>query len=182
MNHNEQPETRLKQGFLQVYTGDGKGKTTSALGLAIRCVGSGANVYIGQFIKQYDYSETQIIRRRFPEITLEQYGRGCFISNTPTKEDIQLARNGHDKLREALVSEKYRLVIADEINVAANLGLLQTKDLLELGRNRPATVELVMTGRDAPAELIDMADLVSEIRDIKHYYRNGITARKGIEC
>ncbi len=169
-------------GFVQVYTGDGKGKTTAALGLAMRCVGSGGNVYIGQFIKQHEYCEVLTVRQRFPEITLEQYGRGCFITNAPSAEDIELAHNGLDKLRQALLSENYRLVIADEINVAAELGLLQTADLLELCRCRPAGVELVMTGRNAPPELINSADLVSEIREIKHYYSAGVTARKGIEC
>lgn len=169
-------------GFIQVYTGDGKGKTTAALGLAMRCIGSGGNIYIGQFIKQHDYSEVSIIRRRFPEITLEQYGRGCFITTAPAAEDVKLAQDGLNTLRKALISGKYRMVIADEINVAADLGLLQTTDLLALCHCRPKNVELVMTGRNAPAELISLADLVSDIREIKHYYQAGIPARKGIEC
>lgn len=169
------------QRFFQVYTGEGKGKTTAALGLALRAVGAGYQVYIGQFIKNAPYSETISLKRFEDCIELHQYGRGCFIHGPPQPEDIEAARTGYSALKEALCSGKYQLVIADEINVAYDCSLLSEQDLLDLIALRPPDVELVFTGRGAPDSVIDRADLVTEMREVKHYFRKGILARKGIE-
>ncbi|WP_028586038.1 cob(I)yrinic acid a,c-diamide adenosyltransferase [Desulfogranum mediterraneum] len=169
------------QGYVQVYTGEGKGKTTAALGLALRAVGAGLRVYIGQFIKNAPYSELTALKRFSQEITICQYGLGCFIYGPPSQEDLEAARQGFVTLRSALTGGEYDLVIADEINVAYDCKLLSEDDLLELIGLRPLEVELVLTGRGAPARVLEQADLVTEMRPLKHYYSRGIQARKGIE-
>jgi cob(I)alamin adenosyltransferase len=169
------------QGFVHVYTGDGKGKTTAALGLALRAAGAGMKIYIGQFIKSADYSEIKALRRFKDQIVLEQYGRGCFIRGNPCEADIVAARTGLQSVRNALTSGDYQLVIADEANVAVGCGLLDEADLLGLIAARPPGVELVLTGRKAPPEVVAKADLVTEMKEIKHYYQKGILAREGIE-
>jgi len=169
------------QGFVQVYTGDGKGKTTAALGLALRAAGAGFRVYLGQFVKNDAYSELDILSRLADRITVEQYGRGCFLLTEPGPADIAAARQGLATLDTAMASGAFDLVIADEINVACVLGLLGEQDLLDLMRRRPPAVELVLTGRGAPAAVVARADLVTEMRPVKHYYDRGVLARKGIE-
>ena len=169
------------QGFVQVYTGDGKGKTTAALGLALRAAGAGLRVYIGQLIKNADYSELQTLHRLADLITIEQHGRGCMLVTKPDQTDIDAARAGLLALTTALHSGTFDLVIADEINVACALGLLVEQDLLDLLAERPEEVELVLTGRGAPASVLERADLVTEMRSVKHYYDQGVPARKGIE-
>jgi cob(I)alamin adenosyltransferase len=169
------------QGFVHVYTGDGKGKTTAALGLALRAAGAGMKIYIGQFIKNADYSEIKALRRFRDQIVLEQYGRGCFIRGNPCEADIEAARTGLQSIQNALVSGDYQLVIADEANVAVGCGLLYEADLLALMAARPPGVELVLTGRKAPPAVVAQADLVTEMKEIKHYYQKGILAREGIE-
>jgi len=169
------------QGYVQVYTGDGKGKTTAALGLALRAAGAGLRVYIGQFIKNADYSELRILRRLADAITIEQYGLGCMLIHAPTAADIDAARRGLAAIDAALTAGTFDLVIADEINVACALGLLDERDLLGLMARRPPAVELVLTGRGAPAPVLDRADLVTEMRSVKHYYERGVPARRGIE-
>ena len=169
------------QGFVQVYTGDGKGKTTAALGLALRAVGAGLKVYIGQFIKNAAYSEIAALQRFADSITIEQFGRGCFILTEPDQADRDAARQALAAIGEILASGAYDLVIADEANVAVALGLIGEDDLLALIDRRPPQVELVLTGRGAPPLVMDRADLVTEMRLVKHYYDRGILARKGIE-
>lgn len=169
------------QGFVQVYTGEGKGKTTAALGLALRAVGAGLKVYIGQFIKNTDYSEIKALQRLGDQITLAQYGRGCFLLTALCQADIDAARQGLVTLEQALTSGTYDLVIADEANVAVALHLLREDDLLALIDRRPPQVELVLTGRGAPSRVLARADLVTEMRSLKHYYDQGVLARKGIE-
>lgn len=169
------------QGFVQVYTGDGKGKTTAVLGLALRAAGAGLKVYIGQFIKNADYSEIKALQRFADCITLEQYGRGCFILTAPSQADIDAARQGLATLHRVLASGAYDLVIADEANVAVALQLLSEDDLLALIDRRPPQVELVLTGRGALPRVLERADLVTEMRLVKHYYDRGVLARKGIE-
>ena len=169
------------QGFVQVYTGDGKGKTTAALGLAIRAAGAGLRVYIGQLIKNAEYSELVILRRLADHITVEQFGRGCFLLTQPDREDIEAAQQGLKAITRAMESGHYDLVVADEINVAVPLGLLNEADLLHLIDRKPAEVELVLTGRGAPAGVLTRADLVTEMCSRKHYYDRGVEARKGIE-
>ncbi len=169
------------QGFVQVYTGDGKGKTTAALGLALRAAGAGLRVYFGQFIKNADYSEIKALARFADCITVHQFGRGCFLLTEPAPEDRAAARRGLDGVRRALVSGDYDLVIADEANVAVALGLIEPEDLVALIDQRPEQVELVLTGRSAPDAVLARADLVTEMRCVRHYYDRGVLARKGIE-
>ncbi len=171
----------MRQGFTHVYTGNGKGKTTAALGLALRAAGAGLKVYIGQFIKSAEYSEIKALGRFKDQITLVQFGRGCFIRGTPCDADIEAARNGLRALFDALTSGAYDLVIADEANVAFGCGLITEEDLLGFMDARPAAVELVLTGRGAPSAVIARADLVTEMVEVKHYYQRGILARDGIE-
>lgn len=167
-------------GYVHVYTGNGKGKTTAALGLALRAICAGKKIYIGQFIKGMHYSELDAVKY-LPNLVIEQYGRGCFIRGKPTEEDIKLARNGLKRAREVLNNQTFDIVILDEINVAIFYKLLDVAEVLELITNRPRGVELILTGRYAPKEIVEMADLVTEMVEVKHYYRQGVPARKGIE-
>jgi len=169
------------QGYVQVYTGSGKGKTTAALGLALRAAGAGLNVFIGQFAKGMEYSEIKAIRERLPEITIRQYGRDCFIVNQPTEEDIKLARQGLDEIKEVIQSGKYDVVILDEANIAVHFGLFLISDLLKVLDLKPANTEIIITGRKAHPDLVKAADLVTEMLEIKHYYQQGVQARQGIE-
>ena len=169
------------KGYIHVYTGNGKGKTTAAFGMALRAVGAGLKVFIGQFVKGKTYNENVAIARHLKNVTVKQYGLGCFIVNTPTEDDIKAARKGLDEMRKIIQKGKYNMVIMDEVNIALYYKLIDIEDLLEIIKNKPEHVELVLTGRYAPQELIDKADLVTEMKEIKHYYRKGIEARKGIE-
>ncbi len=171
----------LKQGYVQVYTGDGKGKTTAALGLALRAAGAGLKVYIGQFIKGMHYAELDALKRFEDLITIKQFGSGCFIHGDPTPEDIELARQGLQLMKDVVAAGDHDVVILDEANVSVFLGLFTTQDLLDVIDVKPEHVELVITGRRAPQEVIDRADLVTEMREIKHYYTQGVEAREGIE-
>ncbi len=169
------------QGYVQVYTGDGKGKTTAALGLALRSAGAGLKVFIGQFIKSATYSEIKALERFSDLITIQQFGRGCFIRGNPCQADIDVARQGLDAIGTALRSGDYDVVIADEANVAFGCKLVSEADLIALIDARPADVELVLTGRNAPPAVIERADLVTEMKSVRHYYEKGVMARKGIE-
>jgi cob(I)alamin adenosyltransferase len=171
----------LSRGYVQVYTGDGKGKTTAAIGLAVRAAGAGLRVFIGQFIKGMDYAEIGALERFGDAITIKQYGRGCFIRGDPTAEDIAMAQEALREMKEIVASGKYDVVILDEANVAHYFKLFSTDDLLSVIDVKPEHVELVFTGRKAPQELIERADLVTEMREIKHYYQLGVQARAGIE-
>lgn len=171
----------MTRGYVQVYTGNGKGKTTAALGLALRAAGAGHRVFIGQFIKEGRYSEIEALERLSEWIDCRQYGRGCWLRGNPRTEDIDLAQNALAKIRERLSKGGYQVVILDEIVTAQFFGLVDVWDLLQLIEARPPEVELVMTGRYAPLELIEAADLVTEMREVKHYYHQGVLARKGIE-
>lgn len=166
--------------MIQVYTGNGKGKTTCALGLALRAVGAGLKVYIIQFIKGRHYSEIKALEK-IKNIKIEQCGRGCFIKDKPSPKDILLAKTGLVKIRKAILSRRFNLIILDEINVALHLKLLNTEDILNLIAITPKNIELVLTGRYAPTSIRKIADLVSEIKEVKHYFKNGVKARKGIE-
>lgn len=174
----------MARGFLQIYTGDGKGKTTAALGLAMRAAGAGLRVYIGQFIKEMEYGEIGIIRQRLPEITAELFGneRGCIIDRKPTAEDVRCAQKGLARAEEVLTGGEYDMVILDELTIPLQLGLLSLEDVLKAVRKKPDNVELVITGRNAPPELIEQADLVTDMKEVKHYYQQGVLSRRGIEC
>ena len=167
--------------MIQVYTGDGKGKTTAALGLALRASGAGLKVYIGQFIKKGGYCELKALKK-LKNIRAEQFGRGCFIKGLPRRQDIELAQRGLEKLEKIIKSKSYDVVIADELNVALKVGLIKLRQVLELLRSAHKKTELIITGRYAHPEVLKIADLVSEVRQIKHYYRKWIKSRIGIEC
>ncbi|QIV79310.1 cob(I)yrinic acid a,c-diamide adenosyltransferase [Fervidobacterium pennivorans subsp. keratinolyticus] len=169
-----------QKGYIHVYTGNGKGKTTAAFGLALRAVCAGKKVYIGQFIKGMRYSELDA-PKYLPNLVIEQYGRDCFIFNSLTEEDIKLARQGLEKIARIIKSGEYDVVVMDEVNVAVYYKLFQPADVVEILKNKPEHVEIILTGRYAPQEFIDIADLVTEMREIKHYYQKGVLAREGIE-
>jgi len=178
------PTDPLLGGRVHVYTGNGKGKTTAALGLALRFACSGRRVYIGQFMKGSDYSEL-CLPLHFPGlITMEQYGTPRLLcqGETPSKDDIDRAKQGLHLIREAVSGGSYGLVVADELNVTVHLGLLSVDDALCVVKERAQGVELVLTGRHAPKEFIDAADLVTEMTEIRHYYNTEkLKARRGIE-
>jgi cob(I)alamin adenosyltransferase len=169
------------KGYVHVYTGDGKGKTTAAIGLAIRAAGAGMRVYIAQFVKGMHYSELDALDRYADRITLRQYGRDCFIEKEPDPEDIQAARQGLEEVKGILASADYEMVILDEANIATRYNLFSPDELVELVRSKPEAVELVITGRNADPKVIALADLVTEMKEIKHYYNRGVQARAGIE-
>ena len=171
----------MKQGFIQVYTGNGKGKTTAALGLAIRAAGAKQTVFIGQFLKGKKYSELIALKRFKDLITIEQFGRASFIIKKPTQKDIDNAQDAFKKVSEIIIKGKFDLIILDEINCAIKLKLIDLKDVLKVLSEKPKHVEIVLTGRDAPKEIIKIADLVTEMKEIKHYFYKGIVARRGIE-
>lgn len=173
------------KGYVQVYTGNGKGKTTAAIGLAVRALGAGLRVFFAQFIKGGRYSEIEMLEdiasRSEGALMCKQYGTGCFIMREPSEADRDAAREGVRDVLAALRNGSYQLVILDEANVAVSLGLLDEADLLRLIEEKPDSTELVFTGRNAPPKLIERADLVTEMTEVKHYYQKGVMARKGIE-
>jgi len=175
------PDPGWSKGCVQVYTGDGKGKTTAAFGLALRAAGAGLNVFIAQFVKGMHYSELEAIRRFSDCIDLQQFGRGCFIRKEPTAEDREEAKRGLTEVRRVFAAGRHQLVILDEANIATHFALFSVEELLELIDAKPPQVELVITGRHADPRVIEKADLVTEMREVKHYYTRGITARRGIE-
>ncbi|NIM52251.1 MAG: cob(I)yrinic acid a,c-diamide adenosyltransferase [Gemmatimonadales bacterium] len=171
----------MKRGYVQVYTGNGKGKTTAALGLALRAAGHGLNTYVGQFMKGQPYGELGALSSH-PHITIEQYGEPqCTTPDDVTPEQVAQAQHGLTKARAAMLSGHYDIIVLDEINVTVWFRLLTAKEVVDFLEARPPHIELILTGRNAPAVLIDRADLVTEMKPIKHYYDLGITARPGIE-
>jgi cob(I)alamin adenosyltransferase len=171
------------KGYIQVYTGNGKGKTTAALGLALRAAGHGFKTYFGQFLKGQDYGELSAIQKLSPLITIEQFGRKGFIHVTenPDKEDIDRAQQGLRKCTKMMKSLKYSIIVLDEINVAVHFNLFSEKEIHDFLDEKPEHIEVILTGRYAPDSFIDRADLVTEMKEIKHYYKEGIQARFGIE-
>jgi cob(I)alamin adenosyltransferase len=169
------------KGYVHVYTGNGKGKTTAAIGLAIRAAGAGMRVYIAQFVKGMHYSELDALDRYADRITLKQYGRDCFIEKEPEEEDIRAARQGLEEVKGILASGDYQVVILDEANIATRYNLFSPDELIEVVRSKPEAVELVITGRNADPKVVALADLVTEMKEIKHYFHRGVQARQGIE-
>lgn len=174
--------TRLEKGLVQVYTGNGKGKTSAAFGLALRAAGRGLKVYIIQFIKGgFDYGELYVIDK-IPNITLKAFGRGKFVTaKPPDKEDVKLAKEALKLANGIVKSGEYDVIILDEVNVALSLGLIGLEEVLTLIETRPIHVELVLTGRSVPEEIVQIADLVTEMKEVKHPYSKGLPARNGIE-
>lgn len=171
----------MRRGYVQVYTGNGKGKTTAALGLALRAAGAGLKVFIAQFIKKRVCSEHRMLKEFHGAIAIKQYGRGFFLRRKPTKADIRAAKDGLEEIRELIRSKKYDIVILDEANVAARYDIITVDELLDLIDTKPVSVELVITGRYADERVIEKADLVTEMKEIKHYKGKGVRARVGIE-
>lgn len=166
--------------MIQVYTGEGKGKTTAAFGLALRAVGAGLKVYIAQFLKKGDFSEINALKK-IEQIKIEQFGSGSFVIGKPKAEDIKLAQNAFAKVKEIISGGGYDVIILDEINAAVSSGLIKLNELIGLIKGFPAEKELILTGRNADDKIKKIADLVSEVKEDKHYFKKGVKARKGIE-
>jgi cob(I)alamin adenosyltransferase len=171
----------MRTGYVQVYTGDGKGKTTAAFGLALRAAGAGLRVFIAQFVKGMPYSELKAFERFADLITLRQYGTGCFISGQPEPADREAARRALGEIKPLVSAGSHDIVILDEINIATRYGLIDVLDVLDLIECRAPGVELVLTGRYADERVLARADLVTEMLERRHYYRQGVQARTGIE-
>jgi len=173
---------RLERGLVQVYTGDGKGKTSAAFGLALRALGRGLKVYVIQFIKGgFDYGELYVVKR-LPNFKLTAFGRGKFVTDVPPKkDDIKLAKEALELTKKVVNDGEYDVVVLDEINVALHLKLIGTNEVVDLIRRKPKHVELILTGRYAPSEVVELADLVTEMKEVKHPFTKGVPPRKGIE-
>jgi len=174
---------KLDVGYVHVYTGEGKGKTTAALGQAFRSVGHNMKAFMILFMKgNIEYGELETARRLAPFIEIREMGRETFVSKeNPEQIDIKWAEDGLELAEQVLYSGEYDMVILDEINVAIDYGLIELKKVLKLIHNKPLKVELILTGRDAHPEIIEAADVVTEMKLVKHYYDRGIQARVGIE-
>jgi len=168
----------MEKGYIQVYTGNGKGKSTAAFGLAMRAVGAGLKVIIIQFLKGQKYSEHSSFKKL--GIDYELYGTKEFIVGEPSKEAKELAKKGLKRALKAF-EEGYDVVILDEVNVSVYMKVFSVEEVMEVIKAKPDNVELILTGRYAPEEFIEVADLVTEMKEIKHYYQKGIQARRGIE-
>ncbi len=171
----------MRRGYVQVYTGNGKGKTTAAFGLALRAAGAGLKVFIVQFIKKKRCSEHKMLERFGDLITIRQYGRGFLLKRRANRSDIKEVQSGLEEVRGAVASKRYDVVILDEANVAVHCRLMSADDLLELMAAKPRNMEMIITGRYADPKVIQMADLVTEMREIKHYRKKGVKARAGME-
>ncbi|RLE16333.1 MAG: cob(I)yrinic acid a,c-diamide adenosyltransferase [Acidobacteria bacterium] len=170
----------ISEGLVHVYTGNGKGKTTAALGLAIRAAGRGFPVFIGQFMKGVVYGELAIEKFTGGLVQIRQFGTDSLV-HTANENDRRLAKAGLNTCREAIQSGKYAICMLDEVNIAIHMGLLNVKSVVEVVQNRPRGVEVVLTGRYAPQEILNLADYISEMIEIRHPYQKGIPAREGIE-
>jgi len=170
------------KGLIQVYTGNGKGKSTAAFGLALRASGHGLKSIIIQFMKQGNTYGEHFAIEKIENMEIVSFGKPKFINfKNPTKEDFELVKEAFDFSNKAISSGDYDIVILDEINIALHFKLLNLEDAIKMLKNKPENVEVVLTGRSAPQEIIEVADLVSEIVEIKHPYQKGICAREGIE-
>ncbi|KKM12863.1 cobinamide adenolsyltransferase [Clostridiales bacterium PH28_bin88] len=172
-----------RRGLIQVYTGNGKGKTTAAIGQAVRALGHGYKVFMLQFMKgSKNYGELRAAEKFLPGLTIVQSGRHEFVDKqNPEPVDVRMAREGLALAQEAIMSDKYDMVILDEINVALDFGLIPLDEVLALLNAKPSHIDLILTGRYAPEAIMRLADLISEIREGKHHYRDGVQAREGIE-
>jgi len=175
-------ESADQLGFVHVYTGTGKGKTTAALGLGLRALGKGLKIHMIQFMKgDIEYGEISAVRN-LDGFSIEQFGRSDFVDrNNPAEIDIDLAQKGLERAKEILAGKKYDLVILDEINVALDWKLIELDDVVQLIKNKPKKVELILTGRYAHPKIIELADLVTDMQEVKHPYQAGVLARDGIE-
>ena len=174
-----------KDGLVIVYTGNGKGKTTAALGLALRAIGYEHKVCMLQFIKgSWHYGEMDSSKKLEPNFELIAIGKGfvgILDDNSPREEHEKYAAEALKICREKIFSEKYNVVILDEVNYAINLGLINVEEIIKLIKNKPASLDLVLTGNHAKDEIIKLADLVTEMKEVKHPFKSGIKAKKGID-
>lgn len=173
----------LKQGFIQIYTGNGKGKSTAAIGQAVRAAGFGLKTYIAQFMKEYPYNELNSLKHLSEWITIEQFCGDDFVykKELPGKDEIDKARRGLAKAKSKMLSGKFDMIILDEVCVSIYFGLFSDEEILTFMKQKPEKVELILTGRYCPDNLLEKADLVTEMKEIKHYYQAGVKSRKGIE-
>ncbi|MBI4436357.1 MAG: cob(I)yrinic acid a,c-diamide adenosyltransferase [Candidatus Omnitrophica bacterium] len=171
-----------RKGLLMVHTGDGKGKTTAALGLALRAVGCGMKVMMIQFMKgTWKYGELEAAKRLAPDFTILQMGEGFTWETKDRRKDIALSKKTWEFCKETLQSGKYGLVILDEMNYVLGYGFLDTKEVVDFLKKKPEELHVVLTGRNAPKELVELADLVTEMKEVKHPFQKGIIAQRGIE-
>jgi cob(I)alamin adenosyltransferase len=170
-----------ERGTIQLYTGNGKGKTTAALGAALRALGHGKRVAMIQFMKGRLYGELAAAAK-LDGFTIEQHGRDEFVdAANPAPVDRELAARGWRRAGELVREEGLDMLILDEINIAVSYGLVELAEVLSFMRAKPERLELILTGRYAPKEMMDLADTVTEMREIRHHYSRGVAARKGIE-
>jgi cob(I)alamin adenosyltransferase len=174
---------KLNKGYTQIYTGNGKGKTTAAIGQAVRAAGFGLKTYMIQFMKEYPYNEIKALENLKEWIEVVQCGKDDYVykKELPPADEITKAINGLIDAKERMLSGKYDLIILDEICVAIYFKLFSTDAILDFIKSKPENVELILTGRYCPQELIDAADLVTDMTELKHYYQKGVLARRGIE-
>lgn len=168
-------------GIVMLFTGNGKGKTTAAVGAAVRAAGHGMRVFMIQFMKGRFYGELSAAEH-LPNFTIEQYGRDEFVDpRNPDPIDVELAGKGWERAEQLVRSGEPRLIVLDEINVAVSFGLVPLERVVDLVRTRPAGIDMILTGRYAPAELIELSDTVTEMKEVRHHFNSGIAMRKGIE-
>lgn len=175
----------MEKGYLQIYTGNGKGKTCAVLGLAVRAAGAGLRILLIQFMKQgFPYSELSSLQMLKDNITVEQYGNDLHVleKRPPTKAESEAVRRGLDRAHEAFAYGEYDIIILDEICVTVKFGLLSEEEVNTLLDNRPDNVELILTGRYCPQSWIDRADLVTEMKEVRHYFAKRVLSREGIDC
>lgn len=177
----------MRQGFIHVYTGDGKGKTTAAFGLALRALCAGKDVAVGQFVKSMKYNETKAgslfdgSSPGFGLLRVEQFGCGCYLDRKPCEDDIDSAKEGLAISSRWMASDEWDVVILDELTIAIHFGLLSVEEVMDTLVRKSQSTEVVITGRYAPRELIGIADLVTDMHEVKHYYAQGILSRNGID-
>jgi len=169
------------KGYIQIYTGNGKGKTTAAIGLVLRAVGACKKVFFAQFAKGQIYSEVKALQQLNPLVEARRYGLSGFIRDTPSQADIECARKGLQEVSEVIFSGQYDMVVLDEANIAIFYNLFSVDELIKVLQQKPDETEIIITGRYAAPKLIEFADLVTEMKEIKHYYQKGVEARLGIE-
>ena len=174
---------KLEKGFIQIYTGNGKGKSTAAIGQAVRAAGYGLKTYIAQFMKEYPYNELKSLEKLKNWITIEQFAGDDFVyrKELPNKIEMDKARRGLENAKSKMLSGKYDIIILDEVCVSIHFGLFNDEEILTFMKIKPDNVELILTGRYCPDKLLEAADLVTEMKVLKHYYLDGVLARKGIE-
>jgi cob(I)alamin adenosyltransferase len=172
---------RQFKGYIQVYTGEGKGKTTAAIGLTIRALGANLKAAFFQFFKPGTSSEVKILKKFSPQLYYKNFGKRDFVENEVDLKTKKLILKGWKEIKELVKSKSYNILVLDEISYALNWGIIDLKEFLEFLKNKPKNLEIIITGRNVPKEILEIADLVTEMKKIKHYYDKGVKSRKGIE-